>query len=241
MYEYSPLNSGDSQQNLVSFSVQAAYGTQVLTPPFGWKVSEDRYLFFVSWTSTEPPGLAPGRTVSGWSLVSDNLPVVRQASARGASPLPLELADLPTAVRTRAAELEEDNAVTTRVLAPGIPTLNVTMGQEGVRDAKDIFNDALQQYPEWLQDAAAAADMRRREGRPSDRGFGDASESTWATRVSQQLAQASSLLERDRAAARAFLRDVQRTVEKEKRDDPWLDSIRSALILVIEHVVEHLR
>ena len=125
-------------------------------------------------------------------------------------------------------------------MAPGIPIRIVAIGQERIRDPVEIFEDARQQYPAWLREAAAEADVRRRLDRFARVPSPD-SEAAWAARVSNRLAEASTLLQRDRAVARAYLRDWLRTLVKEKRDDLWLESLGRALVLAIEHVVAELR
>ena len=82
-YAYTLQNNAASSQQLVSLSFQSAYGTDIVASPFGWDSRENAALF-ITWM-TRDNGIVPGGSLSGWSLVSDNLPVVRQARLRGSS------------------------------------------------------------------------------------------------------------------------------------------------------------
>jgi hypothetical protein len=238
-YRYALKNRSDSRQGVVSFSLQTAFGSQVSLSPFGWSATSDA-LSVITWTAAEENSIMPGGTQADWWVDSEHLPLVTEADVRGASSMDMTLLDLPKAVQAKVSELERHNTKRVKVLAPGIPTRIIAIGQEGARDPIDVFEDARESYPKWLHEAARDADTRKRTSTQSARASAE-SNVLWADGVSGRLAEAGKLLETNRSAAHAYLRDWLGVLKRETRDDVWLDAVRLALVVVVEHVVSELR
>jgi len=238
-YEYLIENERDSVQHVVSFRVQAAYGASVLAPPFGWNSTQDA-LSTVTWSATEGNEVVPGDSRGGCSIVSDNLPAVRDAEIRGALTTDFRLSDLPRAVQAAVEDIERHNVKRARVLAPGIPTRVVTLGREGLRDPVEIFEDVRYRYVLWLREAAEEADDRIAHSRAqAARTF--ESNVAWVDRVASQLTEVHRILQTDRRAGRNYLREWLQTLRREERDFEWLESLRGVLVLALEYVGNELR
>ena len=231
LYTYGVSNSAESQQSVVSFAIQATYGSEA-NSPFGWDVVKTRNSIF-TWKTVQSSGLVPAESGYGWSIVSDSLPVVRQAQVRGRQEDNIAFLDLPETVRQRVADLERRNAASSWVLAPGIATRIITVGQEGERDAHDVFDETNERYPRWLRDAAAAADAR---GKGHTRLAPTGSNAAWAERVCQQLDEARLILKTNRSAAGTHFANLIKRLDESKPDDVWLEQVRQALSAVLEYV-----
>jgi hypothetical protein len=169
----------------------------------------------------------PGSTATGWSIVSDSLPEVRDAQVRGAPQLDLATADLPKHVRQYVTELGKRSSVPVRVIAPWIPTRQTARGQSSPIDPRDILRRASASYAEPLYEMAAAEGVKGSER---------------AAQILRRLDEAQAMLTRsDQAAARASLRQADRLLADTGSSDEWTRAVSDSLRLIIQHLIERIR
>ena len=221
-YEFEILNLGDSDQSIVQWAMQVQGGTQILISPTGWQtaISSDG-LSMLTASATRGYEVAPGLSATGFSLLSDSLPEVRQGNVRGSAQLDLDSADLPAHVRRYLSNLEQGNNVRLNVIGPWIATRQIARGHEGPIDPRAILRRAADSYAEPLQAIAAS------EGRVGVERV---------TQILEQLATAQvALAAKNKIGAADSLRQAVRLLG-EGRSEPWSRAVRGALTLVLEYV-----
>jgi hypothetical protein len=214
-YDYSVTNSSSSSQDVEEWSLQAALGSDVFTPPSGWDVTRNG-AGEIRWLSVEKfAAIPPGGTMSGWTLVSDALPEVQYARVRGIRPPDSELSDLPREVRERILELDQSNAQSVPVIAPWFVAGNASALDE-------VLARLRVSYAAPLQDPVYAEDARVRNGREA---------LTYMERA--QLALKGGRPDE----ARSALGQAKRLLGTPRADPDWVDSMRSALSLTLDYVI----
>ncbi len=155
-YDYSVTNSSESQQSLVSWSVQVGYGSTALDPSSSW-THELSPLSLLTWTAGPSEGVVPRGTQSGFSVVSDQLPTVRTVAVRGIHALNSQLLDIPAFVRAKVVELERDNVVQLKTIGPGIPIKPIARGSSGLLSPLSILEEIKSRYVAPLREIGDSA------------------------------------------------------------------------------------
>jgi hypothetical protein len=127
-YRYTVANGDDSQQQLHSMSIGGTFtvpSSEVASGPEGWEADIIQATGRVAWhkvpTSWTLEGISPGRSLSGFAVVSSMLPAPGQARVRGNVWAPRVSSDVPTEVIAQLDPLLKQDYLVVPVLAPLIP------------------------------------------------------------------------------------------------------------------------
>jgi len=243
-YDYTVMNGAASQQRVVSWSMPVASGTQVLTAQSGWRGDIAPRRLILEWSSTPESEIAPHATVTGWALVSDDLPAVRSITLRGVRALDADLVDVPSYVRERIRELELTNGVHLRVVGPAILTQQIWPGSSGPMPIAYILGEAIGLYREPLRDIARRQllDAARRQivTLKSQDDYDRQLHGGTGAQILEMMKQATEAVRRqDTKEASAAIRNAL-GLFPEQVDDQWVRSVYDALGVVLNHVRQRL-
>lgn len=221
LYNYSVTNELRSSRAVVHWSVPVEVGTEIFFAPPGWQgtKADQQFMVPVDWSAVEGPPLAPSLSMSGWTLVSTALPGIVTARFRALSLVAADNPDMPERVRERILALDRDSGASHDVIAPLIPTRYPTALGDIVAEPTDILARAYLKYRPVL-------DRYRRWIDPG---------------VLEHFYQARKALERkDRMAAREILQGASKSLKQHRIDDASIETIRVALLTVIDYVTGQL-